>query len=371
MKPFRKLNGEGSSGGAPYSQEGTVTGDGSGGSKVDALLAAAPRLSFQDDDSLRPPSYDDANSVRSVFLPAHAGGAQDQIGVGVQDAIEFEYQFQVARSYEELATTVVRHAGSKTTVLAIQRLALGSHRPSTQTATSFSLVAVPLAANQLELTAKANPELAMRSLKVGMLDIAEDDPDIQFGTIDWSERGTGKPGVYGTELPPVFFERPYSMPPDILMFLNTFAFKPNSLRKIRPSIIGAGQQGFHPKITTGTSTLIDAKATWVAIPKDSMRFDCGIFEVAPKASATASSFTGTVQFTKWKFPKKQPPKVFVGLAGIDMDTTRPFRYSVAVTGLSHEGFSWTVRNWDDSTFAYSWGAALSWIAIANPPITAL
>ncbi|EGX52476.1 hypothetical protein AOL_s00043g265 [Orbilia oligospora ATCC 24927] len=360
-------NGEGSSSAATPSQEDTANGN----SKASVFLAAAPRLPLQEDDSLLPPSYDDANSIRSGFLPAQPSTPQENLGVGIQDALEFEYAFQIARAHEELATSVVRHVGSKTTVLAIQRLALGPHRPNTQVATVFKLNAVPLAANQLEVTAKSNSEMAMRSIKIGMLDIADDDPDLQSGVIDWLTRGTGPSSVVGTELPDVFFERPYSIPPDILMFLHAFAFRPNAPRRVRASTIGIGQQGFHPKMATGTNPLVDAKATWIAVPKDSMRFDCGTFEVTSKSGPAASmpTFTGTVQFTKWKFPKKQPPKVFIGLTGFDRDVSRPFRYSVAVTGVSHKGFSWAVRNWDETLMSYTWGAVISWIATANPSVT--
>ncbi|KAK6501329.1 hypothetical protein TWF481_009171 [Arthrobotrys musiformis] len=354
-------NGESSSsGGGGATQEGPRDRN----SKIDAILAAAPRLSLLDDESLQPPSYDDANSIRSGFLPAKSSSLQDDIGVGVQDAIEFEYAFQVAQSHAELATSVVRRPGSKTTVLAIQRLALGSHKPNLQAATTFKLTAVPLAANQLELTARASAEMSMRSIQIGMLDIAEDDPDIQCGMIDWSERGLGSATGSGTDLPPVFFERSYPLPPDILMFLNTFSFKGNSSRRVRASTVGIGQQGFNARFITGPGSILDAKAAWVAIPKDSLRFDCGVFEITSKPSSSVA--TGSVNFTKWKFPKKQPPNVFIGLSGFDRDLSRPFRHSVAVTGKSHEGFSWTVRNWDESTISLSWGAVISWIAIANP-----
>ncbi|KAK6532468.1 hypothetical protein TWF281_006657 [Arthrobotrys megalospora] len=353
--------GESSSSAASASQQGTErNGYSSSNPKVDALLAAAPRLSLQDDDSLQPPSYDDANSIRSVNLPAQPAKAQG-LGVGVEDAVEFEYAFQVATSHEELATSVVRHPGSKTTILSIQRLALGSHRPNLQTGTAFKLTAVPLAANQLELSAKANPGMTLRSIKIGMLDIADDDPDIQCGMIDWADRGKGTSTVSATDLPDVFFERSYSMPPDILMFLNTFVFKPNVPRRIKAITQGIGQQGFLPRIVTGVNPILDATVAWIAIPKDSMRFDCGTFEVSSKTSPA-----GTVHFTKWKFPKKQPPKVFIGLTGFDRDYNRPFRYSAAITGVSHEGFSWAVRNWDDTAVAYAWNMVVSWVAIANP-----
>ncbi|KAK6518236.1 hypothetical protein TWF506_005395 [Arthrobotrys conoides] len=361
-------DGEGSSSAASSSQEGTANSN----SKASVFLAAAPRLSLQEeDDSLLPPSYDDANSIQSAILPAPSTTPQEHLGVGIEDAVEFEYAFQIARSHEELATSVVRHPGSKTTVLAIQRLALGSHRPSLQAITTFKLNAVPLAANQLEVTAKANSEMSIRSIKIGMLDIAEDDPDIQCGVIDWSAGGFGASAALRADFPDVFFERPYSLPPDILMFLNAFAFRPNTPRRVRASTIGVGQQGFHPKFTTGSNPVVDAKATWVAIPKDSMRFDCGTFEVTSKAgpATSGSAITGTVNFTKWKFPKKQPPKVFIGLTGFDRDFSRPFRYSAAVTGISHEGFSWTVRNWDESTVSFAWGAVISWIATADTVVT--
>ncbi|RVD85450.1 uncharacterized protein DFL_003771 [Arthrobotrys flagrans] len=80
-------NGESSSSAASAPQAGT---EANRNLKTSALLAAAPRLSLQDDDSLQPPSYEDANSIRSAFLPAQSTKQQDNLGVGVQDTIEFE-----------------------------------------------------------------------------------------------------------------------------------------------------------------------------------------------------------------------------------------------------------------------------------------
>ncbi|KAF3908968.1 hypothetical protein ABW20_dc0104434 [Dactylellina cionopaga] len=353
-------NGEGSS-----SSASNYNTNGNSNPKVDALLAAAPRLSL-DETHLDPPSYDDANSIRSGIVNNGKSQAQE-VGIGIQDAIEFEYAFEVANTHEELATSVVRHPSSKSTILVLQRLAIGPRRATTQTPTTFELNALPLAANQLEITAKSNKEMGIRSLKVGMLDIAEDDPDIQFGTIDWTEKTTGTT-AWASNMPDVFFDRPYGLPPDIIFFLRTFSFKANIPRRIKATQLGTGQQGFHPKFVfgpVGPSSVLDAKATWLAIPKDSRRFDCGTFEVAAKPTTLTTLFTGTVNFTKWKFSKKNTPKVIVGMTGIDQDYNRPFRFSVAVTGESHEGFSWSVRNWDDQVNS-AWGATISWIAIANP-----
>ncbi|EPS43620.1 hypothetical protein H072_2384 [Dactylellina haptotyla CBS 200.50] len=334
--------------------------------KIDALLAAAPRLSVQDEDD-ELPSYDDANSVRSGKLASPSNFQQSDVGVEIQDALEFDYAFQISTSYEELATSVVRNPGVQGTILAIQRLGMGSQKPGPGIITVFKLDGVPLPSNQLEVKAKSNPEMGIRSLKVGMLDVLEDDPDIQFGNIDWNDRII----VHGANPQStghlrIMFDRPYSLPPDIIFFLREFSFRTNTPRRIRVTTQGIGQHGFFPKWTTGPTAALDTKYTWVSIPKDHMRFDCGTFEVVSKPGGTAMNFTGTVDFTKWKFPKKQPPKVFIGFAGIELDTSRAFRLSTAVTGLSDKGFSWSVRNWDDATYNYAWSTAISWIAIANP-----
>ncbi|KAF3929994.1 hypothetical protein AA313_de0209235 [Arthrobotrys entomopaga] len=330
--------------------------------KVDALLAAAPRFSVREDDEL--PSYDDANSIQSGKATTPSIHRQE-VGTEIYDTLEFEYAFDGASSHRDLVTSVVRHPGSKNTILSIQRLGLGPQKPAPLNLTVFKLNAMPLPAGQLEV--KTSSEMGIRSIKIGMLDILEDDTDLQFGTIDWWDKRTASPTV-GTNLEHRFFERSYSLPPDILMFLTSFAFRPSSPRRITATIGGVGQQGFIPKFLTGpnTSTILDVKANWIAVPKDHPKFDCGTFEVPSKNTAQAMHFMGTVCFTKWKFPKRQPPKVFIGFTGFDEEATRSFRFSVAVTGISHEGFSWSVRNWDDVLYNYPWSAVVSWLAIANP-----
>ncbi|KAJ6263028.1 hypothetical protein Dda_1586 [Drechslerella dactyloides] len=190
----RLSNGEGSSSGNPPTSTLTNAAEGSAssnGTKIGALLAAAPRLSLEDETSLEPPSYDDANSVQSGQLSARSLVKQQDVGVGIDDSVEFEYAFEMAHSHEELLTNVVRHPGAKSTILSLQRLALGPRRANAQNPTIFKVGAVPLSANQLEIQAKSNSEMGIKSIKIGMLDIPEDDKDIQFGVIDWLERGAG------------------------------------------------------------------------------------------------------------------------------------------------------------------------------------
>ncbi|KAF3937675.1 hypothetical protein ABW19_dt0201105 [Dactylella cylindrospora] len=351
-------NGEGSG-----SQNG---GGGSSNPKMQALLAAAPRLTLDDQSPIEPPSYDDANSIQSGHITVSSMNKPADVGTTIAESLEFEYSFDTANTHDQLVTTVVRHPNAKVTILSITRLALGVRRPSPGVPLTFKLSGTPLSANQLEVQAKSNPEQGIKSIKVGMLDIDEDDPDLQFGVVDWMDRGGT--GDWRASLPDVLFDRAYSMPPDILMFLTAFAIRNNSPRRIKATTSGSGQYGFHPALTAGATqaAVLDAKAFWLAVPKDTQRFDCGTFEVSGKGMVTISNtFNGVVTFTKYKFPKKKPPKVFVGLAGIDQDAGRPFRFSVAVTGKSHEGFSWTVRNWDESYMNQSWGATISWIAIAD------
>ncbi|KAK6543535.1 hypothetical protein TWF694_000281 [Orbilia ellipsospora] len=360
----RSWNGEGSSSGGNNNIDGGGANTNGNGNnpKVGALLAAGPRLSIQEDDEL--PSYDDANSIQSGKTRTPSIHRQE-VGTQIYDALEFEYAFEGANSHKELVTSVVRHPGSKNTILSIQRLGIGPQRPTLGNPSVFKLDAVPLPAGQLEV--KASSEMGIRSIKIGMLDILEDEPDLQFGTIDWWDKRTASITV-GTNLEHRFFDRPYSLPPDILMFLTGFAFKGGSPRRITATVGGIGQQGFLPKFLTGPNNtgVLDVRANWISVPKDHPRFDAGTFEVPPKSSSQHMHFMGTVCFTRWKFPKKQPPKVFVGFAGFDEEAARSFRFSVAVTGVSHKGFSWSVRNWDDVSFNYHWSAVISWIAIANP-----
>lgn len=171
------------------------------------------------------------------------------------------------------------------------------------------------------------------------------------------------------------FDRGYQIPPDVLCFLTDFAFGPGfqwkgnqgpaQARKIKAGHNGTGQFGFHPIfVSPGTSLPIEGQATWVAVPKDTRRFDCGVFEIIAK-SPFPPSFTGTIDYTKWKFPKKNPPKLFIGISGFEFDGSRPLRVSTAVTGESHQGFSWAVRSWDDATMPYTWSVTVSWLAIAT------
>ncbi|KAK6341511.1 hypothetical protein TWF696_008583 [Orbilia brochopaga] len=366
MRNDSTTSGEGSSSRSSGTTINLVAGNNGSSAKVATLLAAAPRLSLEDEASLEPPSYDDANSIQSGQLSGRSLAARNDVGFEIDDSLEFDYAFEISNSHDELLTNVVRHPGAKNTVLSLQRLALGSRRVNTQNPMMFKIAAVPLSASQLEVQAKANSEMGIKSIKIGMLDIPDDERDIQSGVIDWPEKGAGATTTWGNlNLPEVFFERAYSMPPEILLFIYSFAFKPNTAHQIKATLLGCNQYGFCAKFTTRGPPVLDAKAMWVAIPKDSPRFDCGMIEVSSKALASKSYFTGSINFTKWKFPKQRPPKVFIGLTGFDQDVTRPFRVSVAVTGQSHEGFSWTIRTWDDALINSTWGASVSWVAIAD------
>ncbi|KAF3916438.1 hypothetical protein ABW21_db0208703 [Orbilia brochopaga] len=184
-------NSESSSSGSSSTTSNAVVGNSSNNAKVGALLAAAPRLSLEDEGSGEPPSYDDANSIQSGHLSARSFTRRPDVGVEIDDSLEFEYAFEASNSHEELLTNVVRHPGAKNTILSLQRLGLGSRRANLQNPIIFKIAAIPLSASQLEVQAKTNSEMGIKSIKIGMLDILEDDRDIQCGVIDWLEKGAG------------------------------------------------------------------------------------------------------------------------------------------------------------------------------------
>ncbi|KAG8999881.1 hypothetical protein FRB90_011923 [Tulasnella sp. 427] len=160
----------------------------------------------------------------------------------------------------------------------------------------------------------------------------------------------------------IHFERPYSTPPNVVVWLKSFDTGEGSSTRVKTFATDIDAKGFTIHIDTWADTkLWSAIAGWIAYPKDKEGIFCGrgdTIQVRPWQNTTPGVTTRkAIYFGDTAFHAK--PSVFVALDAIDCSTAHGLRFSAYATDISTHGMTWHIDSWGD-TILHS--AGISFIA---------
>ncbi|KAG8916070.1 hypothetical protein FRC01_003397 [Tulasnella sp. 417] len=155
------------------------------------------------------------------------------------------------------------------------------------------------------------------------------------------------------------FERPFTTPPKVVVFLNQFDSSGSSTR-VKTYTSGVDAKGFTIHIDTwADTTLYSATAGWVAYPEDKEFIYSGTANTTEIRPWQQPQTLHSKRVTFGSRPFVQPPKVFVALNSIDISTDTNLRVRAYVSGVNPESMSWHIDSWADTKL---WSAGISYIA---------
>ena len=176
------------------------------------------------------------------------------------------------------------------------------------------------------------------------------DPDYAFGTLDTEEvRSLVNPQKSTSKY--IHFSHSFSEPPRIVVWLVGFSINGTSGRNIRIRTYASevGCDGFRIHIDTWSNTILYwGKVSWIAMPLFKHGVVIGKYSTNDIRNwedprLTNSSFT---TFGGHAFSK--PPKVYTGLASLDLFSEKTLRLKTWCGDVRNYGMSWHIDSWANS-----------------------
>ncbi|KAK4163939.1 hypothetical protein QBC43DRAFT_318948 [Cladorrhinum sp. PSN259] len=175
---------------------------------------------------------------------------------------------------------------------------------------------------------------------------AATDPDFQIGqfsTEDNKRVGDAPPKkTIGT----VNFPRPYSSPPNVIVWLNELDLgvsSPTSGWRIRAQATDVTTKGFKFRLEAGGDTVPHlVGAAWIAHPADKVGVVSGTFSTSKKGIAKQS---GQVSYPSRSFNSK--PTVLAAFSSLNFGRSMSLRTMVATESSSSRNMKWRIETWSD------------------------
>ena len=156
----------------------------------------------------------------------------------------------------------------------------------------------------------------------------------------------------------VNFERPFTTPPKVVVFLNYVDLDKNHNWRIITTAVDIDENGFMLNIDTWADTILyAAQACWIAYPAERKH----IFSTAVNTMDVRPWYlpqlqqSGKIKFDTVEFWKD--PSVFIALNSFDISIRANLRVDVHVDNVSKTGLVWHIDSWSD-TVLYSAGASI-------------
>lgn len=190
---------------------------------------------------------------------------------------------------------------------------------------------------------------------------AANDPDFQIGQV--STLDSGKP-TQGHMAIPVTFDRSYSVPPQVVVWLNSFEMGYDHNWGVAASVSDVTARGFVLHFDSGRDTVLkSASAAWIALPNGKAGVLGGSFSTPDAGSRDETNpvSRGQIRFPQGVF-QKAPSTIVVALNGLDIPNGHSLRVKVSVETTAADGIAWRIETWGDGNVVH-WASA-SYIALA-------
>jgi hypothetical protein len=188
------------------------------------------------------------------------------------------------------------------------------------------------------------------------LRVAANDPDFQTGQFSTEEdHPWNQPQLLTSRQ--ITFNKPYSSPPKIVVWLNQLDMDRNKNWRIAAKATNITTTGFTIHIDTwGDTVLYSATAAWFAYPSDKAGVASGAYSTQDVRPWNQPQLTnnGRVGFPAGTFQKD--PTVLIAFNSFDVDCSRNLRLKLSADSVSKDGLNWHIDSWYD-TILYSAGAS--------------
>jgi hypothetical protein len=157
----------------------------------------------------------------------------------------------------------------------------------------------------------------------------------------------------------VTFERSFTEPPEVVVWLQGFDMDKNKNWKIAAHASNISNEGFEIHIDTwGDSTLYSGSASWIAYPADKKGIVSGRVDssMSQEPSSQEQSKGGRVDFPNGLFDRKH--RVYLAIKSFDCDSRNDLSLKAFEENVSKDGFDWRVES--DTVLN---GAGISYVVI--------
>ena len=150
----------------------------------------------------------------------------------------------------------------------------------------------------------------------------------------------------------VDFERPFSTPPKVVVFLNYMEFEKGHNWRVMTTATDIDVNGFTLDLKTWSDTSFNAaQAGWIAYPEDRGQIfstSVNTTDVPPSNQRPAELWSGKIKLNTAEFRKK--PSVFIALNSLDIGCKSDLRVKVSVSNVTTTGLVWHIETWSDTVF---------------------
>lgn len=193
------------------------------------------------------------------------------------------------------------------------------------------------------------------------LEIAENDPDFQFGKFSTLEdHPSTAPQVYTSRV--IKFPRVYTSPPQVVVWLTAFDLGRDKVFRVRTFATDITPTSFTIHINTWSdSILFTATSSWIAYPSDKPGIFGGTFNTLNVRSRKEHQYHNTAYVNFGSNVFTAPPRTFLVFNSLDMSQKTNLRLRTWASSVTATGMTWHIEGWYN-TILYS--AGVSYIAIA-------